>query len=153
MRRLLVILGAIFGLIIIIAGAGIAYVAVNGNRLDKESLAYADDAIPAIAQHWDQDEITKRASPEFTQAISNDDLARVLSALRNNLGDFRKYEGAKGDANISLTTQNGKVITATYVAGVDFDKAPATVQLRLIKHGDQWQLLGFHVDSKALLKD
>jgi hypothetical protein len=152
MKRFLVVLGAVFAIILVVAGVGIAFIAVNGNRLDKESKAYADDTIPAITQRWDQDAITKRESPEFARATSSDDLTKLLSMLRDDLGDFRKYKGAKGEANISLTTQNGKIITATYVADVDFDKAPATIQLRLIKHGDQWQILGFHVDSRTFLK-
>ncbi|HXC29030.1 MAG TPA: hypothetical protein VNV38_13825 [Stellaceae bacterium] len=152
MKRVLIVLGAIFGVVLVVAAAGIVFVIINGNALDKESQAYADETIPTIAQHWDQDEIAKRASPEFLKATKDDNFPKLLSMLRDNLGDFRKYKGSKGDANISLTTQNGKVITATYVASVDFDKAPATIQLKLIKHSDEWQILGFHVDSQAFLR-
>jgi hypothetical protein len=123
MKRVLIVLGAIFGVVLVVAAAGIVFVIINGNALDKESQAYADETIPTIAQHWDQDEIAKRASPEFLKATKDDNFPKLLSMLRDNLGDFRK-----------------------------FDKAPATIQLKLIKHSDEWQILGFHVDSQAFLR-
>jgi len=44
------------------------------------------------------------------------------------------------------------VISAAYVAGADFANGPAEIRMSLIKHGDQWQLLGFHIDSKVFLE-
>lgn len=152
MRKLLLVLGAVFGVLLIVICAGVAFVAVKGNALDKESHAYVDNALPAIMLHWSQDELTQRASPEFLRAINSDDLAKLLSAFHRKLGDLAQYKGSKGDALMALTTQNGKVITANYVATADFQQGPATIQIKLIKHDDNWQILGFHVESKVLLE-
>jgi len=151
MKKLLIGLGAVFGAILVVVAAAIAYFSVTGNALDKESQAYVDSAVPAIALHWSQDELTRRASAEFTRAVKDDDLVKLLSVFRRDLGDLRKYEGSTGDAFISLTTQNGKVITANYVASAEFENASATIHVKLIKHGEGWQILGFHVNSRAFL--
>ena len=41
-------------------------------------------------------------------------------------------------------------ITADYDAEATFEKGNATIHLTLIKHGDNWQIMGFHVNSSAL---
>ncbi len=151
MKKVLVILGGIFAGLILVGVIGFAIVAVKGSALDKESKQYVDAAIPAIVSSWDIAEIQKRASPEFKAAVSDEDLAKLIRMFQR-LGKFKIYNGAKGDANISVTSQSGKVISAAYVGSADFDTGPAEILMSLIKHGDQWQLLGIHVNSKAFLE-
>jgi hypothetical protein len=38
-----------------------------------------------------------------------------------------------------------------YIAKATFEKGEATIKLLLIKHGDQWQIAGFNVDSPAFV--
>jgi len=52
---------------------------------------------------------------------------------------------------MSATTQTGKVISAQYTTKAAFEKGEATVTLGLIKHGDQWQILRFNVNSPQLI--
>jgi hypothetical protein len=52
---------------------------------------------------------------------------------------------------MSATTQTGKMISAQYSAKATCQKGEAMVKLGLIKHGDRWQILNFHVDSAALV--
>ena len=37
------------------------------------------------------------------------------------------------------------------VGSVDFETGPAEIKMSLIKHGDQWQLLGININSKVFL--
>lgn len=151
MKKTLMILGGVFLVLLVLGVAGIAIVAVKGNALDKESKQYVDAAVPAIVSGWDITEIQSRASPEFKVAVKDEDLEKLVRMFRR-LGKLKAYNGAKGDANISVTTQHGKVISAAYVASADFDTGPAEIKMSLIKHGDQWQLLGFHINSKVFLE-
>jgi len=41
--------------------------------------------------------------------------------------------------------------TGKYTAKATFEKGEATIKLTLIKHGRQWQIGGFHVDSPAFV--
>ena len=43
-----------------------------------------------------------------------------------------------------------QTIRAQYSANATFEKGPAVVQLDLIKHDNQWQVLGFFVRSPVL---
>ena len=150
MKKTLIILGSIFLAIIVLGAIGIAFVAVRGSALDKESKAYADSAIPAIVTTWSEKELLDRASPEFKQAVTTDQLDRLFRWV-SGLGQLQKCEPTQGQALMSATTQTGKMISAQYTAKATFQKGEAMIKLRLIKHGDQWQILNFHVDSPALV--
>ena len=150
MKKSLIFLGAVFLILIVIAIVGTIFVVIKGSRLDKESKQYADAAIAAIVSGWNKQDLVERASPEFMAATKDDDLNKLFALFRR-LGRLKKYKGSEGQANISVTTQHGKVITANYVAKAEFDAGKAKIKVNLIKHDDNWQILGFNVDSKVFL--
>ena len=150
MKKFFIILGSIFLALIVLGGIGIAFVAVKGSALDKESKAYADLAVPAIVNTWSEKELLDRASPELKKAATIDQLDRLFRMF-SGLGQLQKCEPLQGQAYMAATTQAGKRISADYTAKATFQKGEATIKLGLIKHGDQWQILKFHVDSPALL--
>lgn len=150
MKKTLIVLGSIFLVLVILAIVGIGIAAVKGNALDEESKAYVDNAVPAIISGWDQQQLVSRASPEFMQAVNGDDLDKLFGMF-HRLGAFKSYDGAKGSSNMSVTNTEGKVVSAVYIANATFDTGPATIKISLIKH-DNWQIAGFHVDSKFFLE-
>ncbi len=150
MKKFFIVLGSIFLALVVLGGIGIAFVAIRGTALDKESRAYADSAIPAIVTGWSEKEVLDRASPEFKKAVTIDQLDRLFRWV-SGLGQLQKCEPAQGQAIMSATTQSGKVTSGQYTAKATFEKGEASIKLELIKHGDQWQILSFHVDSPALV--
>jgi hypothetical protein len=150
MKKFFIVLGSIFLAIILLGAIGIAFVAVRGNALDKESKAYADAAIPAIVTGWNEKELLDRASPELRKAATQQQLDQMFHWF-SSLGRFQKCEPAQGQALMSATTQSGKTISAQYTSKATFEKGEATIKLGLIKHGDQWQVLSFYVNSPALM--
>jgi len=151
MKKTLMTLGGVFVVIVVLTVAGIAIVAVEGKGLNKESRQYVDATVPDLLSEWNITEIQNRASPEFKAAVKGEDLEKMVRMFRR-LGKFKAYNGAKGQARISVTAGQGKVISAAYVVSADFDTGPAEIGMSLIKHGDQWQLLGISVNSKVLLE-
>jgi hypothetical protein len=149
-KKLLAVLISIFLAIIVLGAIGIGLVVFWGSTLDKESKAYANSAIPAIVMRWSEKELLDRASPEFKKAITIDELDRLFRWF-SGLGRLEKYEGAEGEAILSATSQTGRLISAEYTASAIFQKGEATVKIRLIKHGNQWQILSFRIDSRALV--
>jgi hypothetical protein len=125
--------------------------------LDKESKAYADAAIPAIVTKWSVKELLHRASPELKQLTKTDDLERTFRWF-SSLGGLQKCAPAQGQVwpadllaiFVPVSPQSGKTITAHYTARSQFEKGEATITLVLIKHGDQWQICGFGVQSPKL---
>ncbi|OGT98671.1 MAG: hypothetical protein A2298_05280 [Gammaproteobacteria bacterium RIFOXYB2_FULL_38_6] len=97
------------------------------------------------------DELINRSSPELLKVAPKEKMEELFNAFSKKLGSLKEYKGSKGQSNTSVTTQNGKVITGVYVAEAIFEKAPATIQFRIIKHDNQWQILEFRVNSEALI--
>ncbi len=151
MKKALAILGGVFLTVLVIGAVAFTIFVVVGKDLDSQSKAYADAVIPAVIANWDIKELDKRASPELLAAVKRSELEGLFVVFQK-LGKLKEYKGSKGQANISLTTQSGKVITANYVGNAEFENGPASVQLVLIRHADQWQILGFRVNSKVLLQ-
>ena len=69
----------------------------------------------------------------------------------NSLGRLRKCEPAQGQAIMSATSQSGRMTTGQYTAKATFEKGDATIKLLVIKHGNQWQIGGFNIDSPAFV--
>ena len=120
--------------------------------LDNESKAYADSAIHAIVSTWSEKDLLERASPEFKQSVTTDQLDRLFRSF-SGLGSLQYCEPAQGRARPDPTKQRDVVILGLYTAKATFEKGEASIKLVLIQHkpGDQWQILSFHVDSPALV--
>ncbi len=147
MRKTVMILGYLFLVLIVGTVAGVGTLATIGKKLDRESKAFVDAAVPAIVSGWDISEIQKRASPEFNDEVDYDDLEQDLETLRQ-LGKLVEYKGSTGDANITLSFRYGYEVTADYRASADFETGSADMQISLIRHDGQWQILDFRVNPE-----
>lgn len=152
MKKTLTVLGWIFLALLVLVGALAGYLSYIGPRLDASSKAYVDGQIPAIVSGWSGDELLKRAAPELRQVVTDKKQLDQLFANLSRLGKLKHYDGSKGEANITLTLRQGRVVTASYVASAKFENGPAQIAVRLIRHGSQWQLLYFNVRSPALMR-
>jgi hypothetical protein len=150
MKKFFIVLGSIFFTFIVLGIIAFGYIAIRGTALDKESKTYADSAIPAIVSTWSEKELLDRASSEFKNAVTIDQLDRMFHWF-TSLGHLQKCEPAQGQAIMSATPQTGRMTTGEYTAEATFEKGEATIKVVLIKHGDQWQIGSFHVDSPALV--
>jgi nitrogen-specific signal transduction histidine kinase len=151
-KKVLIILGAVFLLFIVLGMVSIVIFAIKGPALDKQSKAYVDANLPLIISNWDEQELLSRASPEFMGNSKRNDLDNFFSALSRKLGKMRSYQECKGQSYVNISPQNGKIVTAVYASKVIFENGSATITTTLIKHSDNWQIEGFDVNSDALLK-
>ena len=143
MKNTIKVMGFTILVIIILLGAGMAFLAIIGRTLDKESKAYVDAAVPAIIAEWDINELEKRASPEFNEGADYEKIEQMFVMLQR-LGKLEEYNGSAGDASITISF-TGFEISAEYTAIADFETASAEIQISLIKHGRRWQILGFRI--------
>jgi hypothetical protein len=150
MKKTIMILGYVFLALIVVIAATIASIAIIGKKLDKESKAFVDAAIPAIVSDWDVMELQKRASPELDESVDYDDVEEYFGSLQQ-LGKFQEYKGAVGDSNITISL-SGYEITADYTANADFEAGSVEMQISLIRHNGQWQILDFKVSPEEFTK-
>lgn len=151
-NRVLRITGIFFVVVMVIVTCFVAYAKVRGGKLDATSKAYANEAIPAIFNHFDVDEMRRRESVQFAQAMTDEKLNNAFRKLRT-LGAAKHIDPATGQANINFNPADRSVqVTAFYVAKAEFESGPAEIRLRLISVLDRWYVLGFFVNSEALIK-
>jgi hypothetical protein len=128
---------------------GFSILAVEGSALDEESKAYVDDVTPKILANLNQETLFRFASDELKNSASQGEFDKIFKWF-GKLGKFVEYKESKGQANISVTSQNGKKITAYYEAQAEFEAGPATIKVTTVKKGESWQVIGFKIDSMAL---
>jgi hypothetical protein len=153
MNKFLSIIGVIFLLLILVAAGFIGYSAYQGKGLDASSKAYVETNVPPILSTFSKDELLKRASPQLLKIINDNpgQLDQLFQKL-SKLGAMRSFGDVKGNSNVSYTTQNGKVKSASYVATAKFENGEAKINVRLIQLSGQWQLLLFNVNSPLFLQ-
>jgi hypothetical protein len=151
-QKALMVMGAIFGVLIIVGVIGVSVFAYFNVGQNREARAYADAAIPAIITAWQPEELEKRLSPEARATLKPGELARLF-ATYVKLGKFKQYKGAQGQAQMGYVPGKGRVVSGFYVGMADFEKGPARIRLQLIRDdAGQWQIMGFWVDSPALIQ-
>lgn len=153
MKKFLSIVGGIFLLLVLVVAGFIGYAAYQGRGLDASSKAYVEANIPPIISSWSKDELLKRSSPQLLKILNENpgQLEQLFQKL-SKLGAMQSFGEVKGDSNVSVTTQNGKVITASYLAKAKFQNGEAQIAIRLIQLSGQWQLLLFNVNSPLFLQ-
>ena len=151
MNKFFKVLGIFFLLALIALAVLIGYGAYSGSKLDVSSKAFVDEIVPAIVSSWSSEDVIKHASPQLRQ-IANDEQLNQLMLKLSKLGNLKKYEGSKGDSNVSLTTQYGKVVSANYIAKAKFENGDAEINVRVIQNDGKWQLLNFYVNSPIFLQ-
>jgi hypothetical protein len=151
LKKLLVALGAIFAALILVFVVGFGYLAYSGRGLDEEGKRYVDEVVPLIVADWDQQALETRISTEFKAVLKPGDMEKWFAAYRK-VGKLKRYGGSQGNANISVTTQYGKVISGQYLVQADFETGPAQIWLSLIKRDGQWRIMGFRVNADILMK-
>jgi hypothetical protein len=149
MKKLLIILGSVFGILIVAGIIVFSIIAIKGTALDKESKAYVDEVTPKILANLNKEALFLYASDELKNSASQEDFEKIFNWF-GKLGKFVEYKESKGQARISVTTQNGKQITAYYEAQTEFETGPATIKVTAIKKADDWQIIGFNINSMAL---
>ncbi|WP_338284973.1 hypothetical protein [Luteolibacter sp. LG18] len=152
MKKTFVILACgILGFLLLL-GIGVGVLVKKGMAVDQTSQAEAEGIIRAVAADWDTKALLDRASPELKAVAPPADLEKLFVLFRR-LGKLHDLElSGQGGLHYSMTTDNGKVVTASYVANATFDGGPATVSIDLIQRAGKWEVMKFYIHSKALVE-
>ncbi len=154
MKKILSIAGGFFFVLILVVASFFGYATYQGRGLDASSKAYVETNVPPIISTWSKDELLKRSSPQLIEIINeNPEQLEQLFQKLAQLGALQTFGEVKGEATISITAQNGKVITASYMTTAKFENGEGQIAVRLIQSpSGQWQLLLFNVNSPIFLQ-
>ena len=153
MKKFLSIVGGVSLVLALVVAGFIGFAAHQGRALDASSKAYVEANVPPIISTWSKEELLKRSSPQLLKVINeNPEQLDQLFQKLSKLGAMRSFDEVKGDSNVSYTTRDGKVTTASYIATAKFENGEARIAVRLIQLSGQWQFLLFNVNSPLFLQ-
>ena len=115
----------------------------------KEAMDKADTEIAEFHGHFDREEydaIWKTTSGEFRKATSKQDFERLLVAIHTKLGTVKESSQQGWQAN----TNNG---VSTVVIGMKstFERGEGAETFTYIRDGEDLKLLGYNINSAALI--
>ncbi len=131
----------------VVAGAAVAemLVGIEGSR----GKVFVESTLPAIVARWSSEELESRATLEFLKTVPIDRIDATFSAAQRNLGPLKALQGCQGGAALALGKSGFWMISARYACRADFEKAPARINVGLVKRGGHWFISNFEVGSAA----
>lgn len=151
MKKILMILGGIFAVIVLVLGVVAAIFIPRALKLDREATAYIQDAVPKIVAHWDSQELVDRATPELLSSAKSRTEIDRLFVMFQRLGALKQLDKSKGGITSSAFTGAGTVTLGNYTAKAKFEKGDANVQIQLRRVNNAWKINGFRINSDAFL--
>lgn len=153
MRKFFMIFGIGAALLVVVGAAGIAFMAVRGSELDRESRAAATASLYSITARWNPDELSRRGTPQLKSTLKPFEVANLFNAFATGLGALVEIEAPQGTSTISVNAGEGTVTSAQYAYRARFEKGDAIIRIFLLKIDGEWLVHGFNVDSPALLNN
>ncbi len=151
MKNVLMIVGAVFLIGLIGGGVWIASMISKGAELDASSRAFVEEKIPELARNkWYGPYMRPLAHSAFMEAVSMEDWQRISTLYWQKLGMLNDYGPCEGQATMNYTPE-GEEISAEYVCDARFEKANATIELRLFIENNDWKLVNISVNSPVFL--
>ncbi|MEM9014046.1 MAG: hypothetical protein AAGB02_02960 [Pseudomonadota bacterium] len=146
MKTFLAIIGVLaLGIIALIATLYVVS-AQKLESLPREAIAYVDEAIPAIANNWDGEELDRRAAPELKALFTNGALEALMTAGERQLGGLTDYDTAECEMKAyDISADAGEVALVDCGALAGHLRGFAAYSVNLVKREGQWKIYGFYV--------
>ena len=151
MKKILTFFGITFLVLIIIVIAGVALVAIKGNKLDSESKAYVDTAFLPIVSDWNKEELIKRASPELMAVTKDGDLDKAMTNVDTSTPNILLSHDPSHWSNIVLKSKyNIDLQLSGHTHGMQFGLETKTLRWSPVKwRYPKWA--GLYKEGKQML--
>lgn len=141
-----VVLGVIIGVIFLATIWSIGNGLTTVGRVRESAQAYADEALPAILDGWNADELISRSAVELKKNVPAEQTRRIMAELKDRLGAFKSVEKARmGDFVMPADSTTGPYMVAPFVADATFEKGKAVVEIKLVRQEGKWKIGNFFV--------
>ena len=123
-----------------------------GNVLDVSSQEFVDTHMGNFFSTFSKDDLLKISTVALQDNLNSNDNNFIFSKLKK-LGQFQKYEGSKGEANIGFNYNKMKLnVAADYIASAIYQNGTIQAEVRLVRIGTQWQIDTINFDSPVFEK-
>jgi hypothetical protein len=122
MKKLFIVLGVIFAVVIVVIGIALAIFIPRTIRLDREARAYIQESVSNIVVHWNSQEFVDRATPKLLEEGKSRDKIDKIFVQFKKLGSFKGLGTLHGSVGTSAFTGDGVVTLGNYTADADFER-------------------------------
>jgi hypothetical protein len=151
MKKLLIVLGAVFAtIIVIVAILGIIMIP-HWLRLNKDAKVYLTNNVPLIVDHWNPQNLFDRATPELIADARPREVDKLYDMFRQ-LGTLKHLNAPElGNIGSQAFSKQGTYTYGNYTIHADFQKGPATISIQLLYMGTGWKINNFRINSDVFL--
>lgn len=149
--------GCLVTIITVLSAAALFAVAFIGfswmtsNQIKKSGDAFLDAVLPKVASPWDVREFRKASAEKFKNETSVEDTEKMFSQLKERLGPLKKIESkdllTMQAHQIAPGQKPGQEFIVAYRVKCQFEKRPATLELKLIFSEIGWRFANFVVNE------
>ena len=147
-KTVFALFGAALGLVIGI-GVGSFVLPRPGAPLGIASRNAASEAAMAITDHWDEQQLISRESPDLARAAPDDKIYALFGTLRR-LGARTGIDACRGKATAVVNRDGSETDTADYSCPGHFQAGEGSIEIAVVKAGDAWKISGFQIVTTAL---
>ena len=134
------------GVVMIASCAGILYMGFTG--ANAQASPHIEAMFTAIENGTFGQTYDTLASQDLRDTISREDYERMGDSIATRLGPLK----SKTMTSFNMQTNpSGSFMDVAYSA--TFEKGDGTIDAKLMKVGDEWKFLGFHVNSPVFQED
>lgn len=144
------------GILLLVLLIGFAVFGVFGSpqsfsSAKTEAIIYADTVLPEILNAEDDQVLASHLSSEYLSELrqfQQQQNSQMVGAIRSFFGRLKSHSEAK-----TKEVKSGLVLPYGFVSNVilsydaEFEKAPAVIEIDLIKRRGNWYIQGFFVSS------
>lgn len=135
---------------IIAVGAAVFYFATKGESIESQTAHVAEDAITAISDGWDAEELKAWADPGLIKAMgSQGQSAEMLMQIYSALGKLKEKPKCVVHTTGSFMKKSERHNTISYECAVSYEKGPAKVAITLSKaqSAAEWHIYYINIHS------
>ena len=149
MKKIFMILGGIFLVIILlIIGMGL-FTWYKSSKYEETAVPYIQSTVPELSK-WDPELARTYMVPKVLEEISDEDFAKIFKYL-SKLGSLKKINEPKfAEISTGATFGDGKQTLVTYTIDAVYENGDATITIVLLDLGTAFQVYRFNVNSMAL---
>lgn len=149
MKKILIFLGSVLGLIIVFFLAQLFYAGIvflqEGGNLDAETKAWVDETIPPIIATWDSELLRQHSSKEALETVPPEVFDSLMETFSDKFGNMDEYLGSEGEGGININNFE-KNIGARYTIKARYGEQIVRMYLVGVKEEGAWKIYGLNVD-------
>jgi hypothetical protein len=118
---------------------------------EDTAVPYIKKVVPQISM-WDINVMKQYMAPQSLKNTKDEDLSKLFKWF-SKLGSLKSIETPQfQNVTSSVTTMEGKNTIVNYTVKAHYEKADATITIRLLESGKGFKVYYFNLDSDGLIQ-